>query len=95
MKIVIREKAAADPEAIYAWIARDNPRAATATVQRIRARIGRLGAPGFAHIGRPGKVTGTRELVEAPYIIVYRVNDEHDELVLLAIFHGAQNRYGS
>ena len=92
MNIVIREKAAADLEAIYAWIARDNPHAAKATVRRIRARIGRLGAPGLARIGRPGKVRGTRELVEAPYIIVYRVHEDRNELVVLAIFHGAQNR---
>jgi toxin ParE1/3/4 len=92
MKIVIREKAAADLEAIYAWIARDNHRAALATVHRIRARIERLGAPGLAHIGRPGRVRGTRELVGAPYIIVYRAHENRDELVVFAIFHGAQNR---
>ena len=42
--------------------------------------------------GRPGLIEGTRELVEAPYIIVYRVDNEREEIVVLAIFHGAQNR---
>jgi plasmid stabilization system protein ParE len=30
--------------------------------------------------------------VEAPYIVVYRVHEARDEIVVLAIFHGAQNR---
>ena len=92
MKIVIRAKAADDLEGIFTWIARDNARAAVETVQRRRARIGRLATPGLAHMGRPGRARGTRELVEAPYIIVYRVHEARDEIVVLAIFHGAQNR---
>jgi hypothetical protein len=35
---------------------------------------------------------GTRELIEYPYIIVYRVNDRLREVNVLAIFHGAQSR---
>jgi plasmid stabilization system protein ParE len=43
-------------------------------------------------MGRPGTVPGTRELIEYPYIIVYRVGDERREITVIAIFHGAQNR---
>lgn len=42
------------------------------------------------HMGRPGRVVGTRELVvpNTPYIIRYRVKD--DRLELIAVFHGRQ-----
>ena len=75
MKVVVREAAALDLESIFAWIAKDNPRAAAEIVERIRIRINRLAFPGLSHIGRPGLVEGTRELVEPPYIIVYMVDD--------------------
>jgi toxin ParE1/3/4 len=40
-------------------------------------------------IGRPGEVQGTRELVSAPYVIVYRSTEEIVEI--LHIRHGAQD----
>ena len=61
-------------------------------VGRIRRRIERLGRPGLAYLGRPGVVEGTRELVEAPDIIVYELRDARDELVVLVTFHAAQSR---
>ena len=91
MKISIRERAAADLDGIFAWIAKDNPQAAARVVRRLRERIGRLGEPGLSHIGRPGSVAGTRELVEPPYIIVYAIDDDR-EIAVLAVFHGAQYR---
>ena len=45
-------------------------------------------------MGRPGLVEGTRELVEPPYIIVYMVDEPADEIVVLAIVHGARDREG-
>jgi plasmid stabilization system protein ParE len=39
MKVIIREKADQDLDAIFAWIARDNPRAATDMIRRIRVRV--------------------------------------------------------
>ena len=43
-------------------------------------------------MGRPGLVDGTRELIEYPYIIVYRADEERDEIVVLSIIHGARRR---
>lgn len=43
-------------------------------------------------MGRPGVVAGTRELVERPYIIVYEIREAQDEMIVLGIFHGAQDR---
>lgn len=52
----------------------------------------RLAAPALRNMGRPGMVEGTRELIEWPYIIVYSVYDERDEIVILSVVHGAQHR---
>jgi toxin ParE1/3/4 len=92
MKIIVREKAAADLDALFEWIAQDNPLAATNMVARIVERINLLAATGLAHMGRAGLVRGTRELVEPPYIIVYEVDEDRDEIVVLSIVHGARKR---
>src|SRR5258707_1181711 len=66
MKVVIREKAAEELEAIFAWIANDNPSAALRVVQRIRHRIGRLATTGMAHMGRPGVIEGNTICSDMP-----------------------------
>ena len=95
MKILVRAKADEDLDVIFAWIAKDNPRAALEIIRRIRRRIGRLATPGLEQIGRPGLDPGTRELVVAPYIIVYEVHDARDEIEVLTIVHGARDREGT
>jgi len=35
-------------------------------------------------------VEDTRELIEYPYIIVYRVDEQRHEIVVFSILHGAQ-----
>jgi toxin ParE1/3/4 len=92
MRVVVREAAARDLDDIFDWISKDSPRAATKLVRRILDRIDRLTIPGLTHIGRPGLVEGTRELVETPYIVVYAVDEEADEITVLAIVHGARDR---
>jgi toxin ParE1/3/4 len=92
MRVLIRPEADADLDRIFEWIAKDNARAATDTMRRIRAKLDLLAVPGFAEIGRRGRDPGTRELVASPYIIVYEINKERSELVVLGIFHGAQDR---
>lgn len=92
MKVVVRERAADDLDKIHAWIAKHNPGAASEMVVRIRDRIGLLELDALAHMGRPGFVEGTRELIEYPHVIVYRVDDRRREIEILAIFHGAQDR---
>ncbi|MES2197681.1 MAG: type II toxin-antitoxin system RelE/ParE family toxin [Pseudomonadota bacterium] len=92
MRIVVREAAAGDLDEILDWISRDNPRAAADLTRRILARIDRLAIPGLSHMGRPGLVEGTRELVEPPYIIVYMIDEPAEEISVLAIVHGARDR---
>jgi toxin ParE1/3/4 len=92
MKVIIREEAALDLERIFHWISKDNPHSAIEMVERIRLRINRLAFPGLSHIGRPGLVEGTRELVEPPYIIIYTADEKAGEIGILAVMHGARNR---
>jgi toxin ParE1/3/4 len=92
MKVVVREAAARDLEDIFHWISKENPIAARDVVERIRLRVNRLALFGLPHIGRPGLLEGTRELVEPPYIIVYSVDEAADEITVLAVLHGARDR---
>jgi plasmid stabilization system protein ParE len=94
MKLIIRQKADDDLDGIFAWIEQDNPRAAVEVIRRIREKIGLLLTGGVAHMGRPGRDEGTRELIEAPYIIVYEVHETRGEIEILAIVHGARDLNG-
>jgi toxin ParE1/3/4 len=46
--------------------------------------------PNNPHMGRPGRVPGTRELVipNTPYIVPYRVRG--DELQIMRVYHSAR-----
>ena|SRR5450631_2711164 len=81
-------------DGIFAFIAKDNPRAALELILRIEAKVMRLESPQLTHMGRPGLVEGTRELLEWPYIIVYKVFEGRDEIVVVSVVHGAQDREG-
>jgi toxin ParE1/3/4 len=61
-------------------------------IARIEDKVMRLGSPELTHMGRPGLVEGTRELLEWPYIIVYKVYEGREEVVIVSIVHGAQDR---
>ena len=92
MKVVVRTRAAQQVAAIYDHIAASNPSAARRVVARIYAHVERVAATGFGELGRPGRRRGTRELVEFPYLIVYRLDQSRNELVVLAVVHGARRR---
>src|SRR5689334_6013687 len=81
-------------EAIYQYISEDNRSAASAVVRRKRAAAERLCI--FPLMGRKGEVPGTFEWVVRglPYIIVYEVRlDPVAEVIVLGVFHGAQDRW--
>ncbi|MFO1097885.1 MAG: type II toxin-antitoxin system RelE/ParE family toxin [Xanthobacteraceae bacterium] len=77
-----------DLEAIGEFIAKDNPAAAAKTVTHILDLTGALA--NHPHMGRAGRVPGTRELVitDTPFVVPYRVRDVSIEV--LAVFHGAR-----
>jgi toxin ParE1/3/4 len=94
MNVTFEPAARDELDRIFAWIAKDSPRAAFELITRIEEKVMLLVSPGLTHMGRPGLVEGTRELLEWPYIIVYKVNEEHDEIVIVSVMHGAQDREG-
>ena len=48
-------------------------------------------------MGHVGRVRDTFEWVVAgsPYIILYEIDEDTDEVAIIAVFHGAQDRDGS
>jgi toxin ParE1/3/4 len=73
---------------LRAYIARDNPKAANRIASALLEAVERLAE--MPNLGRPGRVTGTRELVVpgTPYIIPYRPRG--DRLEVVAVFHTRQ-----
>lgn len=85
MRVKWLRRALADLDEVEAFIAQDNPSAASEVVARIVRTVTLLkDRPG---IGRPGRVPGTKELVvsETPYIVPYRVTN--DTVQVLRIYH--------
>ncbi len=73
---------------LRAYIARDNPRAATEIAAKVLDSVERL--PSFPASGRPGRVPNTRELVVpgTPLVMPYTVTDRGVEII--AVLHGAR-----
>lgn len=79
--------AAEDLERIFHRIAKDNPTAAREIMKAIYDGCEALRR--FPHTGRPGRISGRRELVFPPYIAVYQVKEYTVEIS--RIYHGAQD----
>jgi toxin ParE1/3/4 len=73
---------------LRAYIALENPDAAARTAATLLAAADRLKE--LPNLGRPGRVSGTRELVVpgTRYVVPYRVRGERLEII--ALFHGRQ-----
>lgn len=88
MKLRWTAPALRDLEEIGDYISRDNRAAADRVVTSILDQVQSLTT--HPHIGRPGRVPETRELVipDTPYIAPYRAPG--DEVQVLAVLHGAR-----
>jgi toxin ParE1/3/4 len=88
MQVRWLDDALADVTEVYRYIAADNPKAAARVVQRLQAAVRLLAE--MPHRGRPGRWSGTRELVvpRTPYIVPYRV--QGDLVEILRVFHSAR-----
>ena len=88
MRVIWYPRARADLRAIRAYIAKDDPRAAVRIIEQIFGSTRRLVA--HPHLGRPGRVHGTRELVVTgtQYLVPYQVRSDH--IAILRVYHGAQ-----
>jgi toxin ParE1/3/4 len=81
--------ALANLEAIGEYIAKDDPAAAQRTVLRILEAVDAMVASSNVHIGRAGRVPGTRELVVTPnYLVPYRIRG--GVLEVLRVLHARQ-----
>ncbi len=88
MKVVLSPQAREDFRDIFGYIAERNPKTARFVLARIRERIEEL--QGHAHLGRSGRIPGTRELVipQTPYLVPYQVVG--GVIQILRVFHGAR-----
>lgn len=88
MKVRYLRRALADLDAAYDYIRQHNPNAAGLIADRISNAIESLKQ--FPQQGRPGRKSGTRELVVSgtPFIVPYRVRGNAIEI--LAVIHGAR-----
>jgi len=83
-----RNKAYQDALDIIDFIDIDNPVAAFAIYDEINNQINMLSENPY--MGRPGRVSGTRELIinRTPYIVAYFVSG--NTIIILRVLHGAQ-----
>ena len=89
MNIVWSPEAIQDLISLRAYIAEESPAGARRIVSRILHDVEHL-LPDNPHMGRPGRVPGTRELVipRTPYIVPYRV--QRGTIEILRVYHGAR-----
>lgn len=81
--------AMADRDAIMDYIAADNPVAAVELDDAFeeKAELARQRPTLY----RPGRIPDTREIVVRPtYVMVYRIEDDGDTVVVLRVLHAAQ-----
>jgi len=90
MRVRWTTDAADDLERICDYIAESRPESARRVAQSVVERIGTLKE--FPHLGRSGRIEGTREIAfpPLPYVAVYEILDAQDEVRVLRILHGAQ-----
>ena len=88
MRIEWRPLAEEDLAEIVRYIAAESPRAAYEIHDRIREAVTLLVA--HAHLGRAGRVKGTRELVISgtPFVAAYQVTKS--AVFILRVLHGAR-----
>ena len=88
MQIQWSANAAAQLEAAYEYVAEDNRDAARQQSSAVVRAVEQLAQ--FPEMGRPGRVTMTRELViqGTPLLVAYTVR--RDRISVLAVLHGAR-----
>lgn len=94
MKLVLSPDAAADLERLRAFLADKDRDAAQRAVAAIVHAIDSLDL--FPERGRPSPAAGIRELIvpfaRSAYVIRFAHDAQHDEVVVLRIWHGREDR---
>ncbi len=88
MKLVWSRRVVADLREVRVYIEQDAPAAAKRTTEKVIEAV-EATIPGNPHMGRPGRVSGTRELVLGGprYVVPYRIREGN--IVILRVLHGA------
>jgi toxin ParE1/3/4 len=76
------------------WIAKDNSTGRSGSLQTFGTKSAFLRLTNLPGWGVKVLIEGTRELIEYPYIIVYRVDEQRREIVVISIIHGVRDREG-
>lgn len=89
MRLVWSPEAIRDLASLRAYVAQDNPRAAQRMALHVVRNVETLLSKNPS-MGRPGRVSGTRELVipKTPFVVPYRV--QAGMIQILRIYHGAR-----
>lgn len=90
MRIRWTPPAAADLQSISEYLRKHHPQYRQPTMRKLYQKI--RGLKDAPHIGRPGRIEGTRELLflPLPYVAVYRVVGEIVEI--WRVFHTSQEQ---
>jgi toxin ParE1/3/4 len=94
MKVRFTLEALTHIAGIHLYIESRSPEAAVRITTRIFAEAERVGE--FPQIGHVGAVADTYEwtVADLPYVIVYEIDFDKNPVVIIGVFHGAQNRRG-
>ena len=93
MRVRVTDDAKADLRGIKAFISGHSVSAAGSVIEHIRKTLALLAL--LPRLGHAGAVHGTFEkgVPRLPYLIVYRIDlNGADELVVLRVYHSAQDR---
>lgn len=88
MKLIWSDESVVDREATFEYIAADNVSAADKLDTLFRDRAD--GLKRSPYLGRPGKLSATRELTVHPnYRLIYRIDG--DTIIILGVIHASRN----
>jgi plasmid stabilization system protein ParE len=94
VKITVSPAALADIKRLHAFLVGRNPTAANRVVGVIDAAV--LSLDIFPDRGRPSDIPDVRELVvpfgRSAYVLRYAYRPQSDEIVILRIWHGREQR---
>jgi len=90
-RVRVSARARDDLRAIVARIARDKPLAARRFLARLRRRIQVLGsAPRLGRVVPELSIPVYRELIIAPYRVIYRLDPRARRVDVVTVWHGAR-----
>jgi toxin ParE1/3/4 len=84
--------ALADLQEVHDFIARDSPRYAQITIERIQQAAGSLGSfPRLGHVLPEFPDDPYRQILAGAYRIIYRQDTVQDRILIMAVVHAARD----